>query len=188
MPSEDLFAESPESVGIDPVKLATVFERARKEVEEGILPSSQIAVARNGRIAGMQTVGQVTHAGRAAPATDSTLYCVFSCTKAITSAAAWMLIDEGKLDLQERVADVVPEFGTNGKEVVTVEQLFTHTAGSGKVSWHLESDGLLNHARFFSPFEDLDLVSNLDVIVALHADTTFGATANLVDVILETPQ
>lgn len=129
MPIDDFSAESPESVGIDPTKLATVFERARKEVDEGILPSSQIAVARNGRIAGMQSVGQVKHAGREAPATDSTLYCVFSCTKAITSAAAWMLIDEGKLDLEERVADIIPEFGSNGKDRVFVEQLFTHTAG-----------------------------------------------------------
>jgi CubicO group peptidase (beta-lactamase class C family) len=54
---------------------------------------------------------------------------VFSATKAITSAAAWLLIQEGKLDPSETVAAIVPEFGTNGKEGVTVEQLFTHTAG-----------------------------------------------------------
>ena len=45
------------------------------------------------------------------------------------SAAAWLLIAEGRLDVKERVADIVPEFGTNGKEVVTVEQLFLHSAG-----------------------------------------------------------
>jgi hypothetical protein len=54
------------------------------------------------------------------------------------------------------------------------------------VAW--ESGGLFNHARCFSAFEDLNLVSDLDVIVTLHADTTLGTTANLVDVILETPQ
>jgi len=77
----------------------------------------------------MQTVGTVKHGGQDAPATDSTLYCVFSCTKAITSAAAWMLIEEGKLDLRERVSDIIPEFASNGKDAVLVEQLFTHTAG-----------------------------------------------------------
>ncbi|MGE4608362.1 MAG: serine hydrolase domain-containing protein, partial [Myxococcota bacterium] len=46
-----------------------------------------------------------------------------------TSAAAWLLIQEGKLDTDERVSDIIPEFGTNGKEAVCVEQLFTHTAG-----------------------------------------------------------
>ena len=122
-------AESPERVGIDPEKLAALFERARKEVREGLLPSSQIAVARDGKIAGMQTVGRVTHEGKSAPASDDTYYHIFSCTKAITSAAAWLLIQEGKLSTDEIVADIVPEFGTNGKDGIRVEQLLTHTAG-----------------------------------------------------------
>ena len=45
------------------------------------------------------------------------------------SSAAWLLIGEGKLDVRERAAEIVPEFGTNGKDVVTVEQLLLHTAG-----------------------------------------------------------
>jgi len=77
----------------------------------------------------MRSFGSVTHDGREALATNDTLYCVFSCTKAITSAAGWMVIQEGKLELDELVADIVPEFGTHGKEVITVEQLFLHTAG-----------------------------------------------------------
>jgi CubicO group peptidase (beta-lactamase class C family) len=120
MPDRSLFADSPESAGVDPEKLEALFARAGKEVAEGLLPSAQIAVARGGRVVGMRTFGA---------ATDDTLYVVFSATKAITSAAAWLLIQEGKLDPSERVAAIVPEFGTNGKDVVTVEQLFTHTAG-----------------------------------------------------------
>jgi CubicO group peptidase (beta-lactamase class C family) len=129
MPDQRFFAESPESVGIDPEKLEAVFDRAEKEVREGILPSSQIAIARHGKIAGMRTVGSVKFLGREALATNDTLYCVFSSTKAITSAAAWLLIQEGKLHTDEIVADIIPEFGSNGKDVITVEQLFTHTAG-----------------------------------------------------------
>src|SRR5262245_21069117 len=129
MPNPSLFAESPESVGVDSGRLNAVFERVEKEVREGLLPSAQVAVARNGRIAGMRTFGNVRHEGRPAPATNDTLYVVFSATKAITSAAGWLLIQEGKLDTSERVAEIVPEFGTHGKDGITVEQLFTHTAG-----------------------------------------------------------
>lgn len=129
MPHASFFAETPESVGIDSEKLEALFVRAEKEVAEGLLPSSQIAIARNGRIAGMRTVGRVTHQGREARATNGTLYCVFSSTKAITSAAAWILIQEGRLDPGERVADIVPEFGAHGKDAVRVEHLLTHTAG-----------------------------------------------------------
>ena len=122
-------AESPEAIGVDPEKLEELFTRIEREVREGLLPSAQVALAKNGRLAAMHTVGEVTHEGRPAPATDETLYCVFSCTKAITAAAAWLLIQEGKLSLDERVADVIPEFGSHGKDVIRVEQLFTHTAG-----------------------------------------------------------
>ena len=98
-------------------------------MRDGILPSAQVAVARQGRLAGLRSFGGVTHEGRAADATDDTLYVIFSCSKAITSAAAWLLLEEGKLGLHERVADILPEFGTNGKDAVRVEQLFTHSAG-----------------------------------------------------------
>lgn len=134
MPDQRFFAESPESVGVDSGKLEAVFERAEKEVREGVLPSAQIAIARNGKIAGMRTFGRATFQGEAAApieaaATNETLYAVFSCTKAFTSAAAWLLIQEGKLDPSEIVADIIPEFATHGKDVISVEQLFTHTAG-----------------------------------------------------------
>ena len=129
MPAAHFFAEGPGAVGLDARKVSELFERAAREVEAGLLPSVQIAVARHGRIAAMRTFGRVTQEGRESAATNETLYVIFSATKAITSAAAWLLIQEGKLDVRERVADIVPEFGTNGKEVITVEQLFTHTAG-----------------------------------------------------------
>jgi CubicO group peptidase (beta-lactamase class C family) len=124
-----LIANSPESVGIDPAALDALFERAEKEVLEGTLPSVQIAIAREGKIAGARTFGRATFGGVEADATDDSLYCIFSCTKAITSAAAWLLIQEGKLSVDEQVSAIVPEFGSHGKDAIQVEQLFTHTAG-----------------------------------------------------------
>jgi CubicO group peptidase (beta-lactamase class C family) len=119
----------PAEVGIDPARLDDLFARAQREVSAGNIGSCQLAVARHGRLAAFRTFGEVTHEGRPAPATDDTLYVVFSCTKGIVSAAIWLLVQEGQLDPSERVADIVPEFGSNGKEVVTVEQVMTHTSG-----------------------------------------------------------
>ena len=120
MPHPDFFAPSPEAAGVDAERLDAVLQRVRQEVDEGLLPSAQIAVAREGRLALFETIGE---------ATDENLYCVFSATKALTSAAAWLLIEEGDLRLDEKAAAIVPEFGTNGKDAVTVEQLFLHSAG-----------------------------------------------------------
>jgi CubicO group peptidase (beta-lactamase class C family) len=122
MPAKHFFAESPEGVGVDPQKLEALFERAEREVREGLLPSVQIAVAREGKIAAMRTFGNVIREGRVTEAKNDTLYTIFSATKAITSAAAWILIQEGKLSIDERVADIVPGFGENGKDRITVEQ------------------------------------------------------------------
>ncbi|HET8943952.1 MAG TPA: serine hydrolase domain-containing protein, partial [Dehalococcoidia bacterium] len=113
-------ASRPEDSGIDSEKLEAVFARAQRDVEQGLVPSAQVAVARNGKVAGLRTFGS---------ATDDTLYCIFSCTKAIVAAAVWLLFEDGLLKLEERVADIIPEFGTNGKEVVTVEQVLLHTGG-----------------------------------------------------------
>ena len=120
MPESHSFASSPESVGVSSEGLEALFDRVRQEVDSGLLPAVQVAIARQGKIAGMLSYGD---------ASDDSLFAIFSATKAITSAAAWLLIQEGKLDEHEIVASIIPEFGTNGKERITVQQLFTHTAG-----------------------------------------------------------
>jgi CubicO group peptidase (beta-lactamase class C family) len=129
MPASNLFAEHPREVGLDAAKVEELFKRAEREIAEGLLPSCQIAIARNGKIGAMKTFGRAVQGGTDGAATDSTLYCVFSCTKAIVSSAIWILIGDGKLNVNERAADIVPEFGTNGKDSITVEQLLIHTGG-----------------------------------------------------------
>jgi CubicO group peptidase (beta-lactamase class C family) len=129
MPAPHQIAEHPREVGLDPVKVDELFNRAQREINEGLLPSCQIAIARNGKIGAMRTFGHAVQGRREQTATDSTLYCVFSCTKAIVSAAIWILLGERILELGERAADIIPEFGTHGKDAITVEQLLLHTGG-----------------------------------------------------------
>ena len=125
----ELIAEKPEDVGVDSEALDALFARAQRDIDDGVLPSAQVAVARRGRLAGLRTFGRAVQGGMERPATDETLYTIYSATKAIVAVAIWQLLEEKQLDLDERVADIIPEFGTNGKEVVTVLQLLSHTAG-----------------------------------------------------------
>lgn len=110
----------PGSLGIDAGRLEELRTRARREIDSGLLPSCQWALARDGQLAAFETLG---HAG------PETRYVIFSATKAFVAAAAWLLIGDGSLDLQRRVGEYVPEFATNGKDVVTVEQVMLHTSG-----------------------------------------------------------
>lgn len=102
--------------------LAALVERARREVDAGLLPSCQWALALDGEVVAGETVGEV-------PAGDATRYVIYSCTKAVVAAAVWQVLAEGALRLEDRVADHVPAFATNGKEGITVEQVLLHTAG-----------------------------------------------------------
>ncbi len=129
MGASDLVAASPADAGVDAKKLEALFARVRRDVDEGRLPSAQVAVARHGRLAGMRTFGSAVQGGEEKAATDDTLYVIFSSTKAIVASAVWTLFEEGKLRLDERVAEIIPEFATNGKDVITVEQLMLHQGG-----------------------------------------------------------
>ncbi|HUR17933.1 MAG TPA: serine hydrolase domain-containing protein [Acidimicrobiales bacterium] len=100
--------------------ISKLLSRAAQEIDEGILPSCQVALARDGELITFEAFGG---------ATTETRYSVFSATKPIVASAAWILVGEGLLDVSRRVGDYVPEFATNGKEVVTVEQLMLHTSG-----------------------------------------------------------
>jgi len=129
MISPTLMAKRPEDVGIDSEKLEALFARAKRDVDQGVLDSCQVAVARQGKVAAMRSYGRAMQGGAEKPVTDESLFHIFSCTKAIVAAAVWLLFEDKQLRLDERVASIIPEFGTNEKDTITVEQLMLHAGG-----------------------------------------------------------
>jgi CubicO group peptidase (beta-lactamase class C family) len=110
----------PTALGLDRDRLDALVARARREVDDGFLPSCQLAVARGGRLGLVATFGA---------ARDDSRYRIFSSTKALVASAVWLLIQEGRLSVEQRVGELLPEFAGNGKDGVTVEQVMLHTAG-----------------------------------------------------------
>jgi CubicO group peptidase (beta-lactamase class C family) len=104
---------------LDPAAVAALLDRVRREVDEGLSPAVQVAVALDGEV--------VVEAGFGAPL--GSRFVGFSVTKALVAAAIWQLLDAGEVDLQASAATYIPEFATNGKDAVTVEHLLTHTGG-----------------------------------------------------------
>jgi CubicO group peptidase (beta-lactamase class C family) len=66
---------------------------------------------------------------RTRPFDERTLTPVFSTTKAIAALLIARLVDAGKLDYGQPVADVWPEFAEAGKAAITVEQVMSHQEG-----------------------------------------------------------
>ena len=112
----------------------------RQFVDEG-LPACQIAVARDREVVMFETFGD---------ATNNTRFRVASATKPIVASAVLQLIGDGQLDISARVADYIPEFGTNGKDVVTVEQLMVFSCGFPRAPMPSRdgADGARRLARF----------------------------------------
>src|ERR1700689_2808339 len=108
MPAEKFFAESATAVGLNPDKVQALMDRAARDVKEGVLPACQVAVARNGKIAAMQTFGRAAQGGVDQPATHETVFVAMSATKAITSSALWLLIQEGKISTDDKIVKYVP--------------------------------------------------------------------------------
>ncbi|WP_235568197.1 serine hydrolase [Mycobacterium sp. Root135] len=104
----------------DPRRVALVVERVRLEVESGTLPSAQLALQVGGRLHAFETFGD---------ATPSTRYVLQSAGRPIVAGVLWKLMSDGALDISRTVASYIPEFASNGKDAVTVEQVVTHVGG-----------------------------------------------------------
>ena len=89
MPTQDHFADSPREVGLDPEKVEALFIRAEREVKDGLLPSTQIAIARNGKIGAMRTVGRAVQGGSEKPATNDILCTLFNLNITLVLGLAW---------------------------------------------------------------------------------------------------
>jgi len=98
----------------------TELETAAAQEIEGGLTACQVAVARD---------NEVLWTGSFGSAGADTRFWIASATKPIVSSAIWLLIGDGKLDITRPVADYAPEFASNGKQHVTVEQVLLMTCG-----------------------------------------------------------
>jgi len=100
--------------------VSELADRAAVWCEKRGLPSAQIAVARDGEVVVFEAVGD---------ATTSTRFIIWSCTKAVVASVIWQLVADGKVSYDAPVAEYIPEFATNGKDVVTVDHVLLHTGG-----------------------------------------------------------
>jgi CubicO group peptidase (beta-lactamase class C family) len=149
--------------------VAALVGRARRDVDEGVLPSCQIALARDGELLVDETFG--------APAASR--YVTFSVTKAFSAAIAWLLVGDGSLQPSTRVADVVPEFAANGKAAVNVEHLLTHTAGFPRAPMRPE-EGADRSARV-ERMATWRLDWTPDTQTAYHATSAYWALVEVID-------
>lgn len=114
--------------GVCPDRFAGVREAFAANFESGQELGARFCLVEAGEVAVDLWAGFADRQ-RTRPFDECTLTAVFSTTKAVASLLIARLVDAGKLDYGQRVAEVWPQFGQAGKQDVTVEQVMSHQAG-----------------------------------------------------------
>jgi uncharacterized protein YbbC (DUF1343 family) len=121
---------APAEVGMNAQKLAEIDQIVAQGLEEKKMPGCVVLVARRGKIVFFKAYGNRSVEPQTTPTTIDTVFDMASITKPVATATSVMLlVEQGKLRLDDTVARHWPEFGTNGKETITIEQLLTHQGG-----------------------------------------------------------
>ncbi|MGY3446970.1 MULTISPECIES: serine hydrolase domain-containing protein [unclassified Bradyrhizobium] len=105
---------SPESAGMSTAALNRLEAHLKSRyIDAGRFPGTQVLIYRRGKIV-HSTVQGFADLERKVPVKDDTIFRIYSMTKPITSVAFMMLVEEGKVALDEPVAKYIPEWKNLG--------------------------------------------------------------------------
>ena len=111
-------------------RLSMIDDVVLRGIRAGGFPGAAVLVARHGGIVLERGYGTLDWQPSATVDAERTMYDLASLTKVVaTTAAAMVLVDQGKLDLDERVTRYLPAFSGGGKDQVTIRDLLTHRSG-----------------------------------------------------------
>jgi uncharacterized protein YbbC (DUF1343 family)/CubicO group peptidase (beta-lactamase class C family) len=117
-------------VGMSAERLAQIDPIIQKAIQKEQIPGAVILVLRQGKICYRESFGFRSRQPTETPMTIDTVFDLASLTKPVVTATSLMiLLEQGKFRLQDRVSQYLPEFGQQGKNKITIEQLLLHTSG-----------------------------------------------------------
>ncbi len=119
----------PAAIGFDPVRIERVYARLNEWTHEDKLPGAGIAIGRHGKLLEPRVFGRLRPDMSSPAMSEDAIFLIASPTKPITVLAAMMLVEHGKLELDDLVVEHVPEFAVHGKDKIRVRNLMTHTSG-----------------------------------------------------------
>jgi len=122
------YCAAPESAGIPTEALTELSATIGKHVEESHIIGAEFLI-----IAGGQAILHETYGWRdreePEPMEPNTIFNIRSMTKMLTGASAQILIDEGRLRLDDKASQYLPGFSNAKSGGITIEQLLTHRSG-----------------------------------------------------------
>ncbi len=119
----------------------------------------------------VELVGGWVDAARTRPWEPDTLVDVYSVGKAVVALLALQSVDQGLVDLDDRVASVWPEFAAGGKQSATVRHALCHRAGVPAIREPLSNDDLWHWERMTSVLAATDAWWQPGTRHAYHTNT-----------------
>ena len=136
-----------ERAGMDPTRLDAIRTRMTQYVERGAGAGYVTLVARHGVIAHLAATGWQDREAKVKMRLD-TLFQIKSMTKPVTAVAVMLLVDEGRISLNDAVEKYLPEFagqtlagGAKPAHPITIYDLLTHTSGMAGSFHQPNADG-----------------------------------------------
>ena len=146
--AQGLPTTSPEAVGLSSARLARVTELVKGEIAKGRYPGAVALVARRGKVAYFEALGQ-RDPQSGAPMTKDAIFRLYSMTKPFTSVAVMTLVEDGKILLNDPVSKYLPKLKglqvsvprvdpqtgrvsyalVPAKREITIQDLLRHTSG-----------------------------------------------------------
>lgn len=136
-------------------ELDIYIEKARSDWK---VPGMAVVVVKNGKVLLSKGYG-VRELGKSEKVDTQTLFACASTTKAMTAVCMGMLVDEGKVKWDDKVAEYIPEFQLYdpwATRELRVRDLFTHNAGLGNADFvwgamDISPSEILKKMRYVKP-------------------------------------
>jgi hypothetical protein len=100
-----------------------------------------------------------------------TLFTVWSCGKGVAATIIHLLVERGLLTYDTPLASVWPEFGTHGKQAITMRHVLTHTAGIPQIPDGISPADLLDWATMCRRVADLEPLWPPGTAMAYHGSS-----------------
>ena len=127
--AREAFPEAtPESRALSTQALRALADTVEDYVTRDMAVGAELLVIKDRRTVLHEAYGWRDREGQV-PMEPDTLFNIRSMTKPITGAAIQILVDEGRLALDDRASDYLPGFDTEDSRDITIEQLLTHRSG-----------------------------------------------------------
>ncbi len=142
--AQSLSYAKPEDVGLSGERLDRIAGTLNADIAKGTIPGAALLIVRNGKIAFYESFGWLDPATKR-PMPKEAIFRIYSMSKPITSVAAMILIEQGRLFLSDPIQKYIPAFadmkvavqkpGAAGVDLVpaarpiTVQDLMRHTSG-----------------------------------------------------------